>query len=156
MARPICLSELMDAPAGSINNFKIKNQQWTRQTNGPDGSHARLPQFLIEEARPECFCKVTSLDCTTFDALVSELWPKDLLIDSLSVWVEEHVLIFLQIAVSKMQFNRQHLSSFALITFCLYCSISYFHEVIDFLNLLGALDGVLIPVTVPLYQQVPH
>ncbi|KNZ45599.1 uncharacterized protein VP01_79g4 [Puccinia sorghi] len=68
-----------------------------------NGGQARFPRFLLEEARPELFCEVSSLNRTTFDALVNELRRKGILVDGWSVQVgqvEEQVLLFLDIVVN--------------------------------------------------------
>ncbi|PLW30275.1 hypothetical protein PCANC_23353 [Puccinia coronata f. sp. avenae] len=146
-----------------------------------NGGQSRLPRFLLEEARPELFRKVTALELHTFESLVEEFRRQGLLEDGRSVRVEEQVLMFLDIVVYNNAMRQ------TAVKFCrgLYTVQRYFHAVLDalvalypryvnltpptslperlqdpkyaaFKNCLGALDGVLIPVKVPLHQQAPY
>ncbi|PLW16213.1 hypothetical protein PCANC_12519 [Puccinia coronata f. sp. avenae] len=145
-----------------------------------DGGQATLVTFLLNEARPDLFREVTSLERTTFDSLVTELTSKGLLEDGRSVTCEEQVLIFLDITVhnnsmrhTAMKFRRglftiqryfhQVLHAFV----ALYPKYVQLKENIDcerlqdpkyfaFKKCLGALDGVLIPMTLPMHKQAAY
>jgi hypothetical protein len=165
-----------------------------------DGGQATLVTFLLNEARPDLFREVTSLERTTFDSLVTELTSKGLLEDGRSVTCEEQVLIFLDITVhnnsmrhTAMKFRRGlftiqryvvHLIFIPAILIDLCPTFRYFHQVLHafvalypkyvqlkenidcerlqdpkyfaFKKCLGALDGVLIPMTLPMHKQAAY
>ncbi|KAI7953565.1 hypothetical protein MJO28_006112 [Puccinia striiformis f. sp. tritici] len=143
-----------------------------------DGGQATFVRFLLHEARPELFREATSLERSTFDALVTELTSKGILKDGRSVMVEEQVLIFLDIIVHNNSMREVALK----FRRGLFTVQRYFHQVLEalvslypryvnltpkedrserlddpkyhaFRNCLGALDGVLIPITLPMVQQ---
>lgn len=146
-----------------------------------DGGKATLARFLLEEARPELFREVTALDLPTFDALVAEFRRQGLLVNGRSVTVEEQVLMFLDGVVS----NNSMRQTAVKYRRGLYTVQRYFHDVLDalvalypkYVNLkppkgtperlqdpkyapfkkcLGALEGVFIPVTIPVHLQAPY
>ncbi|KNE95485.1 hypothetical protein PSTG_11197 [Puccinia striiformis f. sp. tritici PST-78] len=143
-----------------------------------DGGQATFVRLLLHEARPELFQEATSLEGSTFDALVTELTSKGILKDGRSVMVEEQVLIFLDIIVHNNSMREVALK----FRRGLFTVQRYFHQVLEalvglypkyinlspkddgnerledpkyhaFRNCLGALDGVLIPITLPMVQQ---
>ncbi|KNF06206.1 hypothetical protein PSTG_00714 [Puccinia striiformis f. sp. tritici PST-78] len=143
-----------------------------------DGGQATFVQFLLHEARPELFREATALERPTFDALVKELTYNGSLKDGRSVTVEEQILIFLDIVVHNNSMREVALK----FRRGLFTVQRYFHQVLEalvglypkyvnltpkedrserlddpkyhaFRNCLGALDGVLIPITLPMVQQ---
>ncbi|PLW51481.1 hypothetical protein PCASD_00279 [Puccinia coronata f. sp. avenae] len=133
-----------------------------------DGGQAKYARFLLEEARSKLFREVTALEQRTFNYLVAELIMKDLLEDGRSVTVEEQLLMFLDIVVHSNSMRQT--------------ATKYFHAVLSALVTLypkyvtlappedkperlkdpkykafkkcdGALDGVLIPATLPMEKQ---
>ncbi|PLW38954.1 hypothetical protein PCASD_11718 [Puccinia coronata f. sp. avenae] len=94
-----------------------------------DGGQATLVTFLLNEARPDLFREVTYLERTTFDSLVTKLTSKGLLEDGRSVTCEEQL---------KENIDCERLQD-----------PKYF----AFKKCLGALDGVLIPMTLPMHKQ---
>ncbi|KAI7939602.1 hypothetical protein MJO29_014338 [Puccinia striiformis f. sp. tritici] len=146
-----------------------------------DGGQAMWATFLLEEARPELFREVTSLERPNFDALVDELRGKELLANGRSVTVEEQLLMFLNGVVH----NNSMRQTAVIFRRGLYTVQRYFHDVLDalvglypkyvvlnqadgvperlqdpkyrpFNKCLGALDGVFIPVTLPSNEQAPY
>ncbi|KAI7933921.1 hypothetical protein MJO29_016635 [Puccinia striiformis f. sp. tritici] len=143
-----------------------------------DGGKATHVRFLLHEARPELFREATGLERPTFDALVKEVTSKGLLEDGRSVTVKEQILIFLEIIVHNESMREVALT----FRRGLFTVQRYFHRFLEvlvtlypkYVNLtpkedvserlsdpkyhsfkkcLGALDGVMIPITLPMSQQ---
>ncbi|KAI7938685.1 hypothetical protein MJO28_014264 [Puccinia striiformis f. sp. tritici] len=125
-----------------------------------DGGQATFVQFLLHEARPELFREATALERPTFDALVKELTYNGSLKDGRSVTVEEQILIFLDIVVHNNSM-REVLEALVGL-YPKYVNLTPKEERNErledpkyhaFNKCLGALDGVLIPITLPMVQQ---
>ncbi|KAI7934020.1 hypothetical protein MJO29_016591 [Puccinia striiformis f. sp. tritici] len=143
-----------------------------------DGGQAKFVRFLLHEARPELFREATSLERSTFDALVTELMLKGTQVDGRSVTVEEQLLIFLDVVVHNNSMREVALK----FRRGLFTVQRYFHKVLDalaglypkyvnqtpkeelherlqdpkyntFKKCIGALDGVFIPMTLPTEKQ---
>ncbi|KNF03249.1 hypothetical protein PSTG_03513 [Puccinia striiformis f. sp. tritici PST-78] len=95
-----------------------------------DGGQATFVRFLLHEARPELFREATSLERSTFDALVTELNCKGILKDGRSVMVEEQVLIFLDIIVHNNSMREVALK----FRRGLFTVQRYFHQVLEALK----------------------
>ncbi|KAI7958710.1 hypothetical protein MJO28_002501 [Puccinia striiformis f. sp. tritici] len=143
-----------------------------------DGGQAMWATFLLEEARPELFREVTSLERPTFDALVDELQGKELLADGRSVTVEEQLLMFLDGVVHNNSMRQTAVifrrGLYTVLPRCTRCTSRIVPKYVvlnqadgvperlqdpkyrPFNKCLGALDGVFIPVTLPSNEQAPY
>ncbi|PLW25716.1 hypothetical protein PCANC_25920 [Puccinia coronata f. sp. avenae] len=113
-----------------------------------DGGRARYVHFLLEEARSDLFREVTALERDTFDALVKEFKQREMLKNGRSVTdfsLSNDSLVKLYPIYVKFSpppaFLPKRLNN---------------PKYQAFKNCLGALDGVFIPVTVPVDQQAPY
>ncbi|POV97107.1 hypothetical protein PSHT_14764 [Puccinia striiformis] len=106
-----------------------------------DGGKATHVRFLLHEARPELFREATGLERPTFDALVKEVTSKGLLEDGRYFHRFLEVLVTLYpkyVNLTPKEDVSERLSD------------PKYHS---FKKCLGALDGVMIPITLPMSQQ---
>ncbi|KAI7964196.1 hypothetical protein MJO29_004623 [Puccinia striiformis f. sp. tritici] len=106
-----------------------------------DGGQATFVRFLLHEARPELFREATSLERSTFNALVTELTCKGILKDGRYFHQVLEALVSLYpkyVNLTPKEDRSERLDD---------------PKYYAFRNCLGALDGVLIPITLPMVQQ---
>ncbi|KAI7941299.1 hypothetical protein MJO29_013373 [Puccinia striiformis f. sp. tritici] len=131
-----------------------------------DGGQATHVRFLLHEARPELFREATGLERPTIDALVNKLICKGLLEDGRLVTVEEQLLIFLHIIVHNDLMREaayfHHVLGALANLYPKYVNLNPKEDASEqledpkyhaFKTCLGALDGVMIPIGLPISQQ---
>ncbi|KAI7933627.1 hypothetical protein MJO29_016772 [Puccinia striiformis f. sp. tritici] len=131
-----------------------------------DGGQATHVRFLLHKARPELFREATGLERPTFDALINALTSKGLLVDGRSVTVEEQLLIFLHIIVHNDSMREtayfHHVLGALVNLYPKYVNLIPNEDTSErledpkynaFKKCLGALDGVMIPIGLPISQQ---
>ncbi|KAI7939679.1 hypothetical protein MJO29_014415 [Puccinia striiformis f. sp. tritici] len=106
-----------------------------------DGGQAKFVRFLLHEARPELFREATSLERSTFDALVKELMCRGTLVDGRYF----HKVLDALVGLYPKYVNQTPKEEL--------------HERLQdpkynaFKKCIGALDGVFIPMTLPTDKQ---
>ncbi|KAI7934986.1 hypothetical protein MJO28_016383 [Puccinia striiformis f. sp. tritici] len=136
-----------------------------------NGGQATFVQLLLHEAQPELFREATALERPTFDALVKELTYNGSLKDGRSVTVKEQILIFLDIVVHHNLMREVALKFRQGLFTVLKALVGLYPKYVNltpkeernerledpkchaFNKCLGALNGVLIPITLPMVQQ---